>query len=313
MPTRIAIDGLWRCLCPSFDVATLQLPLRSFRLHTQNNSRRGVAIALRRSLHSEATIKRVPSKPSQSKQTLPPDKAILQQLNVKNTLSEEDQVYTQLHDVPKAQLHDVLRHIRNEEGSFERVADLVRYLIKARGEKPTLLHYDALIRANSDASLGSATTVAELLDDMRELGIAPDSGVYHSVLQALAVHPDYLLRNMILKEMRECWFSLTSDGWHNVMVGLLRDGQFEMAFDKLEQMQSEGVRVKGWLYDIFTYVLCEAEELDEALRLLRHRVDNGDTDISANVWHYMLDACCSQLHVGNSKHQPSHFFPFQKF
>ncbi|KAI9745819.1 MAG: hypothetical protein M1818_000500 [Claussenomyces sp. TS43310] len=222
--------------------------------------------------------------------------AILQHLIPRSAAEGEVEPYTNLHDVPKAYLHDVLRQIRNEEGAYNKVTDLVRYLIKARGEKPTSLHYDALLRANSDAALGSATAVADLLQDMKDLGIAPDSGLYHSALQALAVHPDYLLRSAVLREMKDRWFTLTPDGWHNVVVGLLRDRQFEIALDKLEEMQAGGIRVQPWLYDIFIYILCEAQELAEALKILRSRVESGDTDISSNVWQYMLDACSNQFY-----------------
>jgi pentatricopeptide repeat protein len=97
--------------------------------------------------------------------------------------------------------------------------------------------------------------------------------------------------------MKDSWVTLIPDGWHNIAIGLLRERQYELALDKLWQMQQEGIRVQPWLYDIFIYVLCEAGELDEALRLLQHREDQGDTDISANVWYYMLDACSSNYHV----------------
>ena len=97
--------------------------------------------------------------------------------------------------------------------------------------------------------------------------------------------------------MKNRWYTLTTDGWHHLIVGLLRDRQYEIALDKLEQMQQEGTRVHPWLYDILIYLFCEAEELDEALKILRYRVDQGDMDISANVWYYVLDACSTNYHV----------------
>lgn len=117
-------------------------------------------------------------------------------------------------------------------------------------------------------------------------------------LQALAIHPDYLLRTEVLREMKDRWFSLTSDGWHNWIVGLLRDRQYEVALDKLEEMRREGMRVQPWLYDIVIYLFCEAEELDEALKILQFRVDHGELDISPNIWYHVLDACSSKYHVG---------------
>lgn len=63
------------------------------------------------------------------------------------------------------------------------MVELVDYMIRIRGEKPALIHYDALVRANAHAMPGSAAAVRTLLAEMKELGIAADSGVYHAALQ----------------------------------------------------------------------------------------------------------------------------------
>lgn len=100
--------------------------------------------------------------------------------------------------------------------------------------------------------------------------------------------------------MDDRWFTLNSEGWHNLVIGLLRDRQYEMAMDKLERMQLEEISIQPWLYDMFIYLFCEAEELDEALRILRHRVEAGDMDISSNVWYAVLDASSRNYHVSNT-------------
>ena len=162
-----------------------------------------------------------------------------------------------------------------------------------------MIHYDALIRANADAENGSAEVVEGLLKEMKEEGIGTDSGLYHAVLQVLAIHPNYLLRNQIMQEMKERWLGLSPDGWHNLVVGLLRDRQFEAAMDKLEQMQSDEIYVQPWLYDIFLYQLCEVGELDEAFRMLRYRFDHYRTEISPSIWYYLLDNFSSKFHVSS--------------
>lgn len=88
-----------------------------------------------------------------------------------------------MEDVPIVHLHDRLRHLKTEEGAYHEIAELVDHLIKIRGEKPALLHYDALIRANADAENGSITVVRALLKEMKEEGVGADSGLYHGVLQ----------------------------------------------------------------------------------------------------------------------------------
>jgi hypothetical protein len=70
-----------------------------------------------------------------------------------------------------------------EEGRYHDIVNLVEYLVTTRREKPSLIHYDALIRANSDAAYGSAEVVKGLLQEMKESSIAGDAGLYHGVLQ----------------------------------------------------------------------------------------------------------------------------------
>jgi pentatricopeptide repeat protein len=100
--------------------------------------------------------------------------------------------------------------------------------------------------------------------------------------------------------MKERWFSLSADGWHSLVIGLLRDRQFELAMDKLEQMQSEHIRVQPWLYDIFMYQLCEADDLDEALKMLRYRVEEENQEVTPTMWYYMLDTFSAAYHVCTS-------------
>ncbi|RFU30535.1 hypothetical protein B7463_g5759, partial [Scytalidium lignicola] len=200
--------------------------------------------------------------------------------------------------VPISELHDRLRQMRHEEGAYKNIAALVEYLVKDRGEKPALIHYDALIRANSDAENGSVEAVRELLVEMKELGIGADSGLYHGVLQVLAIHPDYILRNEVLQEIKQRWFSLSPEGWHHLVIGLLRDKQFEVAMDKLEQMFAENIQVQPWLYDIFLYQLCEADELDEAFRLLQSHAMQA---ISPSIWYYLLDQFSNAYHYEGTR------------
>jgi hypothetical protein len=82
-----------------------------------------------------------------------------------------------------AKLHGKLRQLCTERGAFHRIVELVELLIREKGEKPALIHYDALIRANVDAEFGSAEVVKDILVEMKQEGIAVDSGLYHGVLQ----------------------------------------------------------------------------------------------------------------------------------
>ncbi len=201
---------------------------------------------------------------------------------------------------PIAHLHDRLRQLVVQEGAYHKITDLVDYLITERGQKPILLYYDALIRANADATHGSAKVVGRLLDEMKELNIEGDAALFQAVLMALAIHPDYLIRNEVMQEMKERWFGLSPEGWHWLVVGLIRDRQYEMAMDKLEQMQSDQIRIQPWLYDIFTFQLCEVGELDEAFKLLKYRWDHERGEISPSVWYYLLENFSAGFQVNTS-------------
>ncbi|KUJ17029.1 uncharacterized protein LY89DRAFT_585556 [Mollisia scopiformis] len=209
---------------------------------------------------------------------------------------------TDFDDIPLVHLHDQLAKLIKTKDGYFRICELVTYLLEDRGEKPSLVHYDALIRANAVAEYGGADVVKHLLQEMKELGIGADNGLYHGVLQVLAIHPDYLLREQILQEMKMKWFGLSPEGWHNYVVGLLRDRQYEVAIDKLEQMHTDNIMVQPWLYDIFMFQLCDAGELDEVFKLLKHRFENDRKEIQPSVWYYVLDAFTKAFHYEGTKY-----------
>lgn len=111
----------------------------------------------------------------------------------------------------------------------------------------------------------------------------------------LAIHPDYLLRTQILEEMKERWYTLSSIGRHNLVVGLLRDRQYEMAIDNFERMQQDQIPIMPWLYDILLFRLCALDELDEALRLLKSRYQQPR--VGMHMYYHMLDSFASSFHV----------------
>lgn len=101
-----------------------------------------------------------------------------------------------------------------------------------------------------------------------------------------------------MQEMKERWLGLSPEGWHSLVVGLIRDRQYEIALDKLEEMHSDGIKVQPWLYDILMFQLCEAEELDQAFNILQYRFENSRNEILPTVWYYLLDKFSRDFHVG---------------
>ena len=112
------------------------------------------------------------------------------------------------------------------------------------------------------------------------------------------MHPSYTFRGEVLYELlHQRWFTLSSDGWHDLVAGLIKDRQIEMALDKLDQMHGENIRIQPWLHDMMVYNLCEAEEFDEALKIMKQRTSSGEMMISATLWYSLLDTASRALHV----------------
>lgn len=200
-------------------------------------------------------------------------------------------------------LYEVIRKVRDlgKLKSKKMAYDLVKYLVLVRGEKPNTFLYETLLMANS-ATEGSADVVRALLKEMRNANIQWSSTAYHSALRAFAVHPDYMARNAVIEEMRERWIEITPEGLQWIAVGLLRDGQYEIALEKLDEMIRDGVQVSPWVLDTFIYVFVRLEFFDDALRIVRHRLEHGAGDVSVSVWYALLEACSRGQHLEATKY-----------
>ncbi|KAK8206976.1 pentatricopeptide repeat protein [Phyllosticta capitalensis] len=187
-----------------------------------------------------------------------------------------------------AQLKKSLHRVASE-GNVGMAHHIISELLAVRREEPDLDMYAAAILVNTDAQLGSAGAVGALVKEMADSGLEPTSEICHNVLKALAVHPDYLLREAILEYMRQRWISITEDGRHDIAIGLLRDRQFEFALEQIEAMEADGVAIQPWLYDMAIHMLCDAEEPDEAFRIVRERAATEKTSVSKLVYYRLLD------------------------
>jgi hypothetical protein len=204
--TRVPIDGLWRCLCPSIDAIILSSSSHTLSaVRPQQNRVPTCSRQLQpwaRSLHSSSRarfeIRRealpYPTKDykhARSGLHIGKDQLLLTARGSSGAQSGHFPIAASsdlgdLDAVPTTRLHDRLRQMLTEEGRFYDIAKMVEYLVSKRGEKPALIHYNALIRANADAEYGSAAVVRALLAEMKESGIGADAGLYHGVLQVRA-------------------------------------------------------------------------------------------------------------------------------
>lgn len=241
--TRAPIDGLWRCLCPSFETFSISRPLPALRNVYRPRVRRRKLCPPSRTIHtatapaarSLADASQAPDTQNWRTQHARDDSPRIQSIDNRKIVPpapKETTLEERLKDVPIAKLHDNLKYLTGRKGAYNDIVELVEYLVTVREEKIGLIHFDALVRANSDAKLGSAKVVERLLLQMKEAGIVGDSAFYHGVLlvctlsfsrrplrpaleafanvsQVLAIHPNYILRDQIIEEMKERWYGLS--------------------------------------------------------------------------------------------------------
>lgn len=109
------------------------------------------------------------------------------------------------------------------------------------------------------------------------------------------MHPDYILRQDVLRMLRDRWLTVSPDGLHFMVAGLLRDHQFELALDQISLMERKGMQIENWLHSMVVYQLCDFQELDEVHRLMQARVEQGH-DMTTELWAHVLKSASKALH-----------------
>lgn len=297
---RLYIDPLWRCLCPSWTPLTAQ---NAVRLHLP--SKRPVVQCLRpiqaaraksdALARQEARRTRDDGKVDAVINPLyePPARRDLEVPRKPRTRTVR--VTRQYKDETSESLYGQLR-ILAIDGKEKQCREIAEVLVGERGEKPNLQIYNALILSNISHTEGTAWRLAQILDDIKEDKLQPDVQTCHAALKVLSVHPDHLLRNDILEYMNLRWLQLSDDGAHDIVAGLLKEGQFEQALGRLDTMKRDGTRIHAWLLDMTVYTLCEANEITEAHRIMRQRVDAGELNLSRSLWYFFLDRASEARH-----------------
>ena len=98
-----------------------------------------------------------------------------------------------------------------------------------------------------------------------------------------------------MNTLRDRWLSLSPAGWHCVVASLAKENQFELALDHVSQMAVKDIYVENWLHNLLVYNLCEFEDFDAVLHLMRSRNRQGH-DITLDLWYYVLDAASRAHH-----------------
>lgn len=321
---RIVIDGLWRCLCPSLDAAalhqTLRRPTISRRQPTAANTSRSASTAaietqpqanaaippqeIQRSHHGRQSERHLARVWKDKSKRAPPHTATAAKLNhdryvyrkwkrhptlPRSFFTGQGALDHELNNVGTDAIVEGLRELCESEGQYHGICNTVRYLVTKRNKKVDVFLYNCLIRANCDPKLGSAKAVGDMIEEMETTRVLPTAATYQSALEVFAVHPDYVLRNRTIEKMEAIWKPPTIDGRISIAVGLIRDGQYEMALESLEDLYKNGAPIPHWLYDIFIYTFGALGAHEEILMIMQQRERCVDGPPTHNLWHYLLD------------------------
>ncbi|KAF2467323.1 uncharacterized protein BDR25DRAFT_292449 [Lindgomyces ingoldianus] len=305
-PPSIVSDALWKCLCPSFQPGPALCRLSRGRLQRAIQS-----VPPKRSLGPASPTAQLRAYTTAvGRQTSAPGISH----GFDRSIGSSSARKPSLVHLPTPELYERLRSDA-AAGRHAEVMNIIKILLKDRRERPNVVLYASILHSFVSPEDGTAGKIRKILDDMGEDGIELDATTCHFVLEALAVHPDYLLRSEILEYMKDRWLTLTDKGHNFVIAGLLRDRLFEQALEKIDDMVQQRIPVAPWLYDTAMYMLLDYGEVEEAHQLLLLRQSSGLGNLSYTLWMHLLD-CASKLHhveavnlVWNAQVVPSYLKP----
>jgi hypothetical protein len=112
----------------------------------------------------------------------------------------------------------------------------------------------------------------------------------------LAVHPNYLFRTAILDRLHRIWSLPSAQNDQYILVGLIREGQLELALAAVKEMHQQNIQVAQWIYSLLMYKLCEAQDFDAVLQVM-YLLNDWSKELPTQAWHYILDKASEGLHV----------------
>ncbi|KAL2671184.1 hypothetical protein Neosp_013759 [[Neocosmospora] mangrovei] len=200
---------------------------------------------------------------------------------------------------------DALRVLRTPNGRgkigkvpdrHKRVTHLVKFLVNYHGYPLDAFVYECMMDALVDP-VGSSRGVDFLLDDMTDQNIPPTPTLCYSALQVLAIHPDYVVRQRVIEIMQSFWFEFTRSAKQDIIVGMLREGQHELALSKFEEFFEQEGRVELWVYDAFIIEFARVGLFDGLLKMLKkRRAAKGTDDAFRSLLYHALDVFSQAYH-----------------
>ncbi|RDA86776.1 hypothetical protein CP532_6361 [Ophiocordyceps camponoti-leonardi (nom. inval.)] len=287
---RLALVGIWRCLLTRSTSrcwqATVRPPKAGSRLGLRQIRFYG---AVSSELRAEEPVERVPSWEERLLGQTSPTEAVLSHSTVEE-LTMALMAMRNLREWSPTPSHDIDRH--------GRIIQIVQHMVRVRSQAPNIFIYECLMDAMADPE-GSAIGVRKLLLDMTAQGIKPSAALFNSALAALANHPDYKLRQDVLTLMSDRWILVDTAAQQNVVIGLLREEQYELAYARFTRMMEQGVHIDSWVYDLFIMAFGKLGFLDEMMVLLhqRRRLEGASEEVLTTLLYFVLDVCSESFHL----------------
>lgn len=313
---HLLFDGLWRCLCPSVSRkslrraidAPLPMPREALRRPTkQQRCLMSPTLVHTRSYGTDALdcgVTRSSAGVGAAPQATPEKKLSRGSTLEERILAPTPPTEDTLLSTPEEDIVNCLISIRDPKGwsihgsdidRHARILQLVTHIVRARGRAVNPFVYECMMDAMADPE-GSVHGIRRLLHDMAEGGMKPTAAICRAALDALMIHPDYMLRQEMLDTMQEYWFAIDMRVRQAVVVGLLRDEQYELAHARLTELLEQGARIEPWVYDVFVLVYGQLGFLDEMLQLLYRRRAEKANDTASSLVFYALDVCSRAFH-----------------
>ncbi|KAK5636534.1 hypothetical protein RRF57_012246 [Xylaria bambusicola] len=193
---RVIVDGLWRCLCPSVDIASLSQPSSLWHVicarsgppfaNRGTQSRHFQQQCLRQYGHANSV------RAATAQQSKRPEKSRLEYLKrlAKQSpwtpsaiFEESDSFKAKLDNISTRDIYSGLKELQDAEDSYFTITRLVEYLMKERGEKPNAALYESLIKANINKQHGSAKEAGQLLKELQSHNIPTTLAIYQALLK----------------------------------------------------------------------------------------------------------------------------------
>lgn len=191
--------------------------------------------------------------------------------------------------------------ISAEAGDVEDVNNAIVELVHDRGVAPSTRLYHALILSNISPEMGSADAVRILLDHMMADGIGRDQDILEACFRVLSIHPDFMLRERLQRELVEGWIEKTPAMANYTIAGLIREQQYESALQEIDSTRRRGVTIEAWVNDMLCLALTAVNEHHSALEVLQDQLYWKDDSIPLDLWFRLLDNASRHLEYPTTK------------